>query len=113
MQVSNNIHYGSDAYLISKKQYEVEHKSESQPEDEHSDISTIKLEEKSYAKSINALQPQQVATVQNSSSPSNQLSNNTTSSDTGVAAEKAIASYNEIENNQTPQEQFNLVKQTV
>lgn len=113
MQVSNNTHYSSDAYLISKKQYEAEHKSEPQPKDEQSDISITKLEEESYAKSINALQPQQVASVQNSSSPSNQSGNNTNSSDTGIAAEKAITSYNEVENNQTPQAQFNLVKQTV
>ena len=114
MQVSNNIHYTSDAYLISKKQYEADHKEESQPSDEHVDISSAKLEEEIYAKSINSLSPQQVAVagVQSDVAVSNKSGNNSTS-DTGLATEKAVASYNEIENNPSSQEQFNLVKEMV
>lgn len=114
MQVSNNIHYTSDAYLISRKQYEAEHKEESQPRDEQDDISSAKLEEEIYAKPINLLQPQQVAVAaaQNDAAVSNQSGNNSTS-DTELTAEKAVASYNEIENNPSSQEQFNLVKQMV
>lgn len=114
MKISNNTHYTSDAYLISKKQYDAEHKEESQPSDERGDISSAKLEEKIYAKSINSLQPQKVtvAVAQNDAAVSNQRGNNSTS-DTGFAAKKAVASYNEIENNPSSQEQFNLVKQMV
>ena len=107
MQISNNTHYNSDAYLISKKQYEADHKSEIESEEIQSDISTQKLEEKSYAKSINALQPLQVVTEQQSTA------NNSENSSNNVAAEKALASYNAVENSHSSQDDFNQVKEMV
>lgn len=107
MQISNNTHYSSDAYLISKKQYEIDHKSEVESEETQSDISTQKLEEKSYAKSINALQPLQVVTEQQSTA------NNSENSSNHAAAEKALASYNAVENSHSSQDGFNQVKEMV
>ena len=107
MQVSNDIHFSSDAYLISKKQYETEHKSESEFESFQSDISTVKLEEKSYAKSINALQPLQVVTdkqISNSESIQASNSNNT---------EKALDTYAKVENTSSSQDYFNQIKEMV
>ena len=107
MQISNDTHYSSDAYLISKKQYETDHKSEFESEEIQSDISTQKLEEKSYSKSVNALQPLQVVTEQQSTS------NNSENSSNNVAAEKALASYNAVENTHSSQDYFNQVKEMV
>ena len=90
MQVSNTIHYNSDAYLISKKQYDVEHKTKSQvdvPQQPQPDISSAKLEEKSYAKSINALESSQAVNSQNNSS---KTVNNS-------SVEKALVAYAEVE----------------
>ena len=107
MQVSNNVHYSSDAYLISKKQYETEHKSEPEFESFQSDISTEKLEEKSYAKSINALQPLQVVTdKQVSDIESNQASSTN-------HAERALDTYAKVENTSSSQDYFNQIKEMV
>ena len=94
MQVSNTIHYNSDAYLISKKQYDVEHKAKSQvdePQQPQTDISLAKLEEKSYSKSINALESSQAVNSQNKSS---KTVNNS-------SVEKALAVYAEVENSKS------------
>ena len=107
MQISNNTHYSSDAYLNSKKQYETDHKSEFESEEIQSDISTQKLEEKVYAKSINALQPLQVVTEPQSTSNNNENNPN------NMAAEKALASYNAVENSHSSQDYFNQVKEMV
>ena len=107
MQISNNTHYSSDAYLISKSQYEEDHKSEFESEEIQSDISAQKLEEKTYAKSINALQPLQIVTEQHSTT------NNSDNSSNNVAAEKALASYNTVENSYSSQDYFNQVKEMV
>ena len=107
MQISNNTHYSSDAYLISKSQYETDHKSEFESEKIQSDISAQKLEEKAYAKSINALQPLQVVTEQQSTA------NNIDNSSNNAAVEKALASYNAVENTETSQDYFNQVKEMV
>ena len=107
MQVSNDVHYSSDAYLISKKQYETEHKSEPEFKGFQSDISTAKLEEKSYAKSINALQPLQVVTnKQLSNIESNQTPNSN-------SAERALAIYEEVESTSSSQDYFNQIKEMV
>ena len=107
MQISNNTHYSSDAYLISKKQYETDHKSEIESEEIQSDISAQKIEEKAYAKSINALQPSQVVTEQQSTV------NNSENSSNNVVAQKALASYHAVENTHSSQDDFNQVKETV
>ena len=107
MQISNNTHFSSDAYLISKKQYETEHKSEFESEEIQSDISAQKLEEKVYAKSINALQPLQVVTEEQSTT------NNSGSNSNNGVAEKALASYNAVENLHSSQDYFNQVKEMV
>lgn len=106
MQISNTIHYSSDPYLISKKQYEAAHQSETQFEETQSDISAQKIEEKIYSKSINALQPTQVVSAQQSTANSEPSSDNAT-------AAKAVATYNAVENNQSSQEDFNQIKQMV
>ena len=107
MQISNNTHFSSDAYLISKKQYETDHKSKIESEESQSDISTQKLEEKAYAQSINALQPLQVAAEQQSTA------NHSKNSSNNVAAEKALASYNAVENSHSSQDDFNQVKEMI
>ena len=107
MQISNNTHYSSGASLISKKQYEIDHKSEVASEKIQRDISTQKLEEKSYAKSINALQPLQVVTEQQSTA------NNSENSSNNVAAEKALTSYNAVENTHSSQDYFIQVREMV
>ena len=107
MQISNNTHYSSDAYLISKSLYETDHKSEFESEEIQSDISTQKLEEKAYAKSINALRPLQVATEQQSTA------NNSDNNSNNAAVEKALASYNTVENTHSSQDYFNQVKEMV
>lgn len=107
MQISNSTHYSSDAYLISKKQYEADHKSEFESKEIQSDISTQKLEDKSYAKSINALQPLQVVTEQKSTA------NNSGNNPNHAATEKALASYNAVENSLSSQDGFNQVKEMV
>ena len=112
MHISNKIHYSTDAYLLSRPQYEAEHKSESQAEKVQSDISSTKLEEKLYAKSINALQPTQVATDNERSTFSRHQTSNS-APQTNSVAEKAITSYTEVENNQQYQEQFNMIEQMV
>ena len=104
MQVNNNdVHYSSDAYLSSKKQYEAEHKSEPEFESFQSDLSIAKLEEKSYAKSINALQV--VTDKQVSNIDSTQTSNNN--------AERALDTYAKVENASSSQDYFNQVKEMV
>lgn len=107
MQISNNTNYSSDAYLISKKQYEIDHKSEFESENSQNDISTQKIEEKSYAKSINALQPLQVVTEQQSSD------DNSGNSPNNMVAEKALASYNAVESAHSSQDYFNQIKEMV
>ena len=107
MLISNDTHYSSDAYLISKKQYEADHKSEFENKEVQSDISSQKLEEKAYAKSINALMPLQVATEQQSTT------NNSESSSNNMAAKKALASYKAVENTDSSQDYFNQVKEMV
>ena len=107
MLISNDTHYSSDAYLISKKQYEADHKSEFENNEVQSDISSQKLEEKAYAKSINALLPLQVVTEQQSTT------HNSESSSNNMAAEKALASYNAVENTNSSQDYFNQVKEMV
>lgn len=88
MQISNTSHYSSDAYLISKKQYDVDHKAKSQADERQPDISSAKLEEKNYSKSINALESSQAVNSQNNSS---KTANNS-------SVEKALAAYAEVEN---------------
>ena len=107
MQISNDTHYSSDAYLNSKKQYETDHKSEFESEEIQSDISTQKLEEKAYSKSVNALEPLQVVTEQQNTA------NNSENSSNNVVAEKALASYNVVENTHSSQDYFNQVKEMV
>lgn len=105
MQVNNSTHYSSDAYLISKKQNDVEHKSESQAEEISTDIFAQNLEEKLQAKSINALQPLQVVTSQEKPSETNQ--------DRPNSAKQGLSEYHEVENTASSQEQFNSVKEMV
>ena len=105
MQVNNSIHYSSDAYLISKKQHDVDHKVESQAEEISTGISAQNLEEKLQAKSINALQPLQVVTSREKTSETSQESPN--------SAKQALSSYNNVENMASSQEQFNSVKEMV
>ena len=107
MQISNNTHFSSDAYLISKKQYEADHKSEIESKEIQSDISTQKLEEKTYSKSINAMQPLQVVTEPQSTANNNENNSN------NVAVEKALTSYNAVENSHSSQGYFNQVKEMV
>ena len=104
MQINNDTHYSSDAYLISKKQYEADQKSEIENEKTQSDISTQKLEDKAYAKSINALQPVQVVKEEQ---------NTTNHSSNQAVTEKALASYNAVENPRSSQDSFNQVKEMV
>ena len=87
MQVSSINHYSSDAYLISKKQYDAEHKEKSQVDEPQPDISSAKLEEKIYAKSINALESSQSVNSQNNSSKTVDNS----------SVEKALVAYAEVE----------------
>lgn len=101
MQISNSIHYSTDPYLLSEQKYKSEHKQESKPENLKNDvsISEAKLEEKLYNKSINAMKPSQDGAMNK-----NRASNN---------FQKAIISYNEVENSLTTQEQFNQVEEMV
>ena len=110
MQISNTIHYSSDAYLISKKQYDVEHKSDSPAEEHQVDISTSKLEEKLDAKTVNALQPLQVVTVKDKNI---QIETAQESENSSKMSENAVAEYNNIQNSQSSQDQFNSVKEMV
>ena len=110
MQVSNNIHYSSDAYLISKKEYDAEHKSDSTAEEHQADISATKLEEKLDAKTVNALQPLQVVTAKDKNI---QTETAQESGNSSKANKNAVAEYSNIQNNQSPQEQFNSVKEMV
>jgi len=96
MQINNNIHYSRDPYLLSQAQYEAEQKTEEKKDEAPSDISSVKLEEKIYAKTVNALQSTSMEKIDEGNNPQ--------------ALEKAIASYSEIESSQ---EQFNRVKETV
>lgn len=107
MQISNNTHYASDAYLQSKKQYEIDHKNELKKEAERSDTTIQKIEEKSYNKSINAAQAPQAASEQQNPENNNRHSTNNT------AAEKAVTSYNEVENAKSSQAYFNQIRETV
>lgn len=107
MEISNTAHYSSDAYLQSKKQYEIDHKSEFESEDLQGDLTTQKLEDKNYSQSVNTLQPLQVVREAQSTTNDNQQRSSNT------AAEKAVASYNQVENNPSTQESFNQVRETV
>ena len=93
MQIHNNIHYSRDPYLISKKEYDKEHKPEDVKRD---DITSVRLEEKIHAKTVNAIQSSSMGKMDEANTPQ--------------AVEKAIASYNEIDSSQ---EQFNRVKEMV
>lgn len=105
MQVSSINHYSSDAYLISKKQYDAEHKEKSQVDEPQPDISSAKLEEKSYSKSINALESSQTVNSENNSP---KTVNNS-------SVEKALAAYAEVEDSASPLHPSSLdqVKQLV
>lgn len=107
MQISNDIHYSSDAYLLSKKQYEIDHKTEFESDELQSDISAPKLEEKPHARSINASNSaEDVASHQNTANGGDTAVSN-------AAAEKALASYNSVEMTRSSQEYFNQIKETV
>lgn len=104
MHIKNSIHYSSDPYLLSQYKYKAEHKAESQPGAKKNDVSISEaaLEEKNYAKSINALQP-----AQDSIAAGDKVSG------TDSSAQKAIDSYAEVGAGSSPQQQFNLIEEMV
>lgn len=100
MHINNSIHYTSDPYLLSQYKYKAEHKSASSKND--LSISEAKREEKSYAKSVNALQSSEASTAANEQSENK-----------SAAAQKAIASYAEVGRYGSSEQQFNMVEEMV
>lgn len=104
MQVNNSIHYSSDPYLLSKYLHKNEDKAELSSErgsESTVDITADRLEEKLYAKSINAA-PSVAASEQNRS--------DTTGSNS--SAQQAIFAYTEVENS-TSSQAFNQLQEIV